>query len=752
MKSIFTLIALFISSIVLAQSEADLLKIQNALLHKSQGIVNNHARSGIGSSCFDAIQVFTQTNVFEGQTMNVDAEYGPDYGCLFTQPNPTWFKISVSSETQVSGIIYSTPSSDIDFILYETNLGGFGCNELTSQNIVDCSYSVMATETFDGFLLPNKEYYLLVTNFSNVPCTITLDFQDENIPFINSSEFVLTGQLYFDENLNCDFDFEESTVAGGYVKSEDLNILVPVQIDGSFSISLPFYSNQSFRYYPFLRIYDNIIKNCNNEIPSWTFSPDTNGEATQNVGIIGIDCAIPVVSNFSNLNRKCFSNTRFISYSNQGNLPLNNAYMKLTYDLNEILPIDFSVPYIQSGNDFIVQIGNLEPFQFGSFTITDSLRCENGIGSSVSVTAEILPNSPCLPPESTWDQSDLLVFSSCDNNTISFEVVNAGIGNMSSSTEAIVYENTTPVLNTTIQLLAGQQTVINVPALADKTYTLIVNETLGHPFNQTAWASAECYSGEVFFGIPPFLMPQDQQPNIDQDIKLVVGAYNPNDKQAVPYGLGIEKAILKTDELEYTIRFQNTGNDTVFKVVVIDQLSEFLDPSTFQMIGASHPYNFVLRNNVLTVKFQNIQLPDSSNNPAGSQGFFIFKIKLAEIPFSNYFVDNKAYIYFDFNLPVHTNICRRQVQPQLALSNGDFKDIQNEIKFYPNPVRDILSIQNDNSFPSFYEINDIQGRLIEQGTLTSGENKLNLEHLKQGMYLITVHNRFTKFTKRIAKN
>jgi hypothetical protein len=92
------------------------------------------------------------------------------------------------------------------------------------------------------------------------------------------------------------------------------------------------------------------------------------------------------------------------------------------------------------------------------------------------------------------------------------------------------------------------------------------------------------------------------------------------------------------------------------------------------------------------------------------------------------------------------------VKPQLALSNGDFQDVQNQMIFYPNPVRDILSIQNDNSFPSFYEINDIQGRLIEHGTLMSGENKLNLEHLKQGMYLITVHNRFTKFTKRVAKN
>lgn len=751
MKKLFTFFFSLLALVSYSQSEADLLKIQNSLLLKSQGLATSLARSGPGSSCFNAIQVYTQTNIFEGQSENGNAEIGPDYGCLFDQPNPTWFKINVSSEIQVNGIIYSSPSQDIDFIMYETSLGGYGCNELTGQNIVDCSYSISSIEQFGYYFKPNKEYYLLVTNFSNEPCTITLDFQNSNIPFVNSEAFVLSGQIYFDENLNCDFDFEEQHVGFGLIKSSDLNIAVPVLSDGTYTISLPFYTNQTFAYTPFNNSDTDGIKNCNGQIPTWSFIPDTNGLATQNVGIEGSNCPIHIVSNFSALTRRCFANTRFISYTNLGNLPLNDAYIKLTYDLNEIIPINFSVPYTQSGNEFIIQIGNLEPFQFGSFTITDSLRCENGIGSSVSVTAEILPLSSCLPPESTWDQSDLLVYSSCSNNAIDFKVVNAGLGNMSSLTQAIVYENSVSIFDTTLQLQAGGQTIINVPAQENKTYTLVVNETQNNPFNQTAWASGECYSGEVFTGIEPFFMPQDQQPNIDQDIKIVLGAYDPNDKQAIPYGLGAEKVILKTDELEYTIRFQNTGNDTAFNVVVRDELTSFLEPASFQMVGASHPYTFILQNNQLTVKFQNIQLPDSASNPSGSQGFFVFKIKLSETLQSIYNVDNQAYIYFDFNSPILTNICRRQVKPQLSLAINENNPLA--FSFFPNPTNQTLNIILDNAQANFtYSITDLQGRIVLSGqSMNDSPTAVDVSLISNGSYLVMVTNNHGKTVKKFIK-
>ena len=42
--------------------------------------------------------------------------------------------------------------------------------------------------------------------------------------------------------------------------------------------------------------------------------------------------------------------------------------------------------------------------------------------------------------------------------------------------------------------------------------------------------------------------------------------------------------------LDYQIRFQNTGSDTAFTVIVVDSLSSHLNPSTIQWGLSSHPY------------------------------------------------------------------------------------------------------------------------------------------------------------------
>jgi uncharacterized repeat protein (TIGR01451 family) len=67
--------------------------------------------------------------------------------------------------------------------------------------------------------------------------------------------------------------------------------------------------------------------------------------------------------------------------------------------------------------------------------------------------------------------------------------------------------------------------------------------------------------------------------------------------------------------LNYVIRFQNTGTDVAYKVVVVDTLSEHLDISTLQIGAASHPYKMTVSGKgkpILTFTFDNIMLPDSS--------------------------------------------------------------------------------------------------------------------------------------------
>lgn len=104
------------------------------------------------------------------------AEPGPNYGCLYTTPNPAWYHMKILTPGAITIKMESTPAKDIDYIVW----GPFTdpvlpCNGmLTSNKIVSCSYSTSSIEYAN---IPNGqtgEYYiLLITNWSNQSCDIT---------------------------------------------------------------------------------------------------------------------------------------------------------------------------------------------------------------------------------------------------------------------------------------------------------------------------------------------------------------------------------------------------------------------------------------------------------------------------------------------------------------------------------------------------------------------------------------------------
>ena len=138
---------------------------------------------------------------------------------------------------------------------------------------------------------------------------------------------------------------------------------------------------------------------------------------------------------------------------------------------------------------------------------------------------------------------------------------------------------------------------------------------------------------------------------------LVSCAYDPNDKQAIPVGYAEPHFILADTEIEYKIRFQNTGNAPAFNVDIEDQIDiSKLDLSTFQPITASHSYSTLVQpDGHVTFTFANIMLPDSTTDEPGSQGYVIYRIKpLPTLAFGDV-IENTASIYFDENPPIVTN-------------------------------------------------------------------------------------------------
>lgn len=131
-----------------------------------------------GGNCANAQQfcsgvVYNYPAVVGGGT----AQAGPFYGCLGTQPNPTWFVMQIDTAGPLTLTMQSTPALDIDFICWGPfpSLTGY-CNNLTQANVVDCSYSTAAVEVVD---IPNAQvgqvYVVLITNFSNQANTITFN-------------------------------------------------------------------------------------------------------------------------------------------------------------------------------------------------------------------------------------------------------------------------------------------------------------------------------------------------------------------------------------------------------------------------------------------------------------------------------------------------------------------------------------------------------------------------------------------------
>ncbi|MEO1515147.1 MAG: T9SS type A sorting domain-containing protein [Bacteroidota bacterium] len=235
------------------------------------------------------------------------------------------------------------------------------------------------------------------------------------------------------------------------------------------------------------------------------------------------------------------------------------------------------------------------------------------------------------------------------------------------------------------------------------------------------------------------LRPQDNQV---QCTRTVVGSYDPNDKAVEPAGRGDNGLLdLGHRELDYLIRFQNTGTDTAFTVVIRDTLDSDIDIETFQAGPASHPYDLkVAEGGILEFTFNNILLPDSNTNERASHGFVFYDIILPQDATPGTRIENTAAIYFDFNAPIITNTVVSTVRAPTAQTDQTIDGcdalVYNGINYTENATLvDTFELEIKDSI-SIVRIN------IEQSDFVSlSETYCESETpLPQGTYLDTLQN------------
>jgi len=217
---------------------------------------------------------------------------------------------------------------------------------------------------------------------------------------------------------------------------------------------------------------------------------------------------------------------------------------------------------------------------------------------------------------------------------------------------------------------------------------------------------------------------------------IVTNSYDPNDKEVYPAG-----DILATQEsLTYTIRFQNTGNAEAYNVTIIDTLDYKLDLENFGFLGASHPMQLQIIDNVAHFIFVNINLPDSNTNEPQSHGYLMYRVKLKNTIAVGNQINNTAYIYFDNNAAVVTNTVVNNVTTVTNIESNLGK--KNVIACFPNPAQNEVQInyalQQTAKVAELQIINNL-GELMEliplKATL-SNSITLNIENYAQGVCTI----------------
>ena len=208
-------------------------------------------------------------------------------------------------------------------------------------------------------------------------------------------------------------------------------------------------------------------------------------------------------------------------------------------------------------------------------------------------------------------------------------------------------------------------------------------------------------------------------------------SYDPNDKSVMPAGVGVEKYTLKDADLQYLIRFENTGNDTAYHVTIYDTLDSNLNKSTFKILGSSHEVQAEIHpSGVAVFYFENIMLPDTNTNMEAAQGFVRFSISPAFGLDERTVISNTAGIVFDSNPAIITNTVHNTMVAEIPdiVTNIRKKD-KLENQYYPNPASEHVYMIGMNT--AHTEVYNSHGLLI----IKTPEREVSVRDWPAGIYL-----------------
>lgn len=558
-------------------------------------------------------------------------------------------------------------------------------------------------------------------------------------PFFHN--ITINGKVFIDSIQDCTYNVGEQGVGifeviATILPSNQQTVVTPAS-DGFYSFYLPINGLDSI-----VRIQQVLPAGFSTSCPTTLEIPatTTTQQHTFDIGLqAAVFCPLMDVSMGSVLIRRCVNNSFYVEYCNYGYITAEDAYITIAFD--PLYQIESStLPWSGvDGNNYTFDLGDVPPLSCGTFQIVALLNCDATLGQTICNDVTIYPHEPC--GGLAWDGPFIETVAYCNGDTVSLAVWNTGNQPMTEELQYIVIEDVIMYRQDNFLLGAGDSITVKMPANGS-TWRIEAGQVAGYPLPDEPSAAVESCGGLNTPGLINAFPANDAMAYYDRVCETVVASCDPNDKNAVPTGYGAFNTIRANTDLEYKIRFQNTGTDTAFRVVIMDTLSALLNPATIEAGASSHSYRLdVFPGGILHFVFDPIVLPDSNVNEVASHGYVIFRIaQQPDLP-DGTVITNSAAIYFDFNDAVITNTAWHTIgEPFVTVETIEPALPGVAVESRPNPFHDRTAIQMSGVEikEGLFTLFDTYGRVVLTQPFQGNQFDIERRNLSQGMYFFQI--------------
>ncbi len=206
---------------------------------------------------------------------------------------------------------------------------------------------------------------------------------------LNLNEVI--AQVYVDDNNNCTYDAGEEFAPGfmGNVAGNGLSLNRISTMTGQM------------RWFVDAGTYDLTMQSTS---PYWSFCNDSevldfSGTEDSLHFYFGVqanqDCYFPTIDISAPFLVRCFENSLYVTYCNEGTTTTPDASVEVVLDSMFIYLGASQTPISINGNVLTFDVGNLDPFECGTLIIDVEVSCDSELGDEHCYTAEIFPVTNC---------------------------------------------------------------------------------------------------------------------------------------------------------------------------------------------------------------------------------------------------------------------------------------------------------------------------------------------------------------------